>query len=942
MLMTKYITKENLHDPLSLTVTKIPLTIQYDAFMLGDFKIVLDISVLGGNIKGYFEIQGGSTPATLLDFYEDGSIMTREGSIPIATYGKKPVKLEIFYHVKTRLFDIYADGQAMVRDYSADIYTKLHHITVIFDKCVTFTVNLTSCGEQSEVKIENVDVCPMGERPVWDKEVIPAETTWFSDESNERNYMADKVSLHMRSGLVYANGQKILLRTLPYEDKGELMVPVEFFKIAYSIPCEVNGNSIILGNVGEFMFGKREALFRGSPVQLEASPKDVNGTVFLPLRSIVKHGLSHSLYYDTHAIHSGLVLISDKEIVLPEGEAFQRLNDFCFYFRPDKKQWLEDYRRSPLNGVHPRVMATGADFERIRFECETNAKKKRWKEILLSYCEDILQEPVLKYELRDGVRLMYVSDDFMVWMTNLGLAYQLTGDARYFHGAWKQIEAVSQFPDWNPVHHIDVGIMALGYGVAYDWFYHIMSPEQRGIMERCVKNNLFWIINEAHKSRYTPYGDPGMDDNHNTFCNAGVIACVIAFMDCYPEIGSTIASNTLRLLERYLKLFAPHGAYFEGPGYAAIGINYCVRLFASMEPTMKTLYCLDKAEAFSLSVDYLVNMQSDVLCFNFADNGPELRTCVGALWIYQHYGIRGKKDYIADFFAERSGWETVLCLLFYSVNEELGGGETESLDVYYPGEEIITMRDSFASGQVFAGIKAGETLYVHSHLDCGSFVFDALGKRWAHDLGADDYNLEYNWGFYEIFRRRPESHNTLIIDPDETEGFVLGSCAKILSYDSYSDHVITKIDMTELYGDKVTFAQRSFNFTDNRRSLVVRDEVSLTGNSTLYWMMYTDAEPRIMDKNTVILSDRNDSLKKVKVEFNSEGGMGEIVIEKPVPFPSSPQIPEQDPNNGFLKLYYMLTSSNKDVAITAKLTPLDAQTQASPLTDYCCSADSWT
>ena len=49
------------------------------------------------------------------------------------------------------------------------------------------------------------------------------------------------------------------------------------------------------------------------------------------------------------------------------------------------------------------------------------------------------------------------------------------------------------------------------------------------------------------------------------------------------------------------------------------------------------------------------------------------------------------------------------------------------------------------------------------------------------NLGADDYNLEYNWGFYEIFRRRPESHNTLIIDPDGDEGFVLGARADILS-----------------------------------------------------------------------------------------------------------------------------------------------------------------
>ena len=81
-----------------------------------------------------------------------------------------------------------------------------------------------------------------------------------------------------------------------------------------------------------------------------------------------------------------------------------------------------------------------------------------------------------------------------------------------------------------------------------------------------------------------------------------------------------------------------------------------------------------------------------------------------------------------------------------------------------------------------------------------------------------------------------------------------------------------------------------------------------------------------MDENTVMLSDRKDSSKRVEVAFHSEGGKGAIVLEKPVPFPSSPQIPEQDPNDGFLKLYYRLVASDKEVAITAKLTPLDAQT----------------
>lgn len=94
-------------------------------------------------------------------------------------------------------------------------------------------------------------------------------------------------------------------------------------------------------------------------------------------------GLKKSVYLDTTAISSGMVIISDEKFNPPENtDKLQVLNVFLFYFRPTAKQIGEDYRKSPVKGQHPRVMSTAGDFARIR------------------------------YELRGGVRLMYVSDDF--------------------------------------------------------------------------------------------------------------------------------------------------------------------------------------------------------------------------------------------------------------------------------------------------------------------------------------------------------------------------------------------------------------------------------------------------------------------------------------------------------------------------------------------------
>ena len=47
---------------------------------------------------------------------------------------------------------------------------------------------------------------------------------------------------------------------------------------------------------------------------------------------------------------------------------------------------------------------------------------------------------------------------------------------------------------------------------------------------------------------------------------------------------------------------------------------------------------------------------------------------------------------------------------------------------------------------MFVGIKAGTNRVNHSHLDLGTFVLDALGQRWAVDLGGDNYNLPGYFG----------------------------------------------------------------------------------------------------------------------------------------------------------------------------------------------------
>ncbi|MBE7050433.1 MAG: hypothetical protein E7394_06625 [Ruminococcaceae bacterium] len=913
---------------------------EFYTMVVGDAVFSFDFASVGGPVEGRMTFESGNEAGHALDFTLDGNVMSYNGA-KITQYGEEIKNIAVVFKANQQKFDIYVNRKAVL----FGCFTKIR-----FDKIVNVELYFRAPGEKAEVYLDNIMAYPTYEkvqggllydpdaRPQWDKNVILTDKTWFINEKAEYAFMSDKVSVHMRSGVVCANNKKITLKNMPYIKDTEFMVPGEFFEYAYGIKPVSDGNKVSLNNRIILDMNSPTMTVGTKKYDIAYSPEEKDGVLYLPLRAIAEKGLSKNIYHDTTAIHYGMVIISDIQIEPKTGDELQNLNDYCFYVRPTKEQWLADYNASPLKGIHPRVMATQDDFDRIKAEIQTNERKKKWFDNLISYCDARLEEPPLKYELRDGIRLMYVSDDFMNWTISYAFAYKITGDRKYFDAAWKQIESVANMPDWNPIHHIDVGIMALGFGVAYDWLYDVLSDDQRALMERAVKNNLYWIVNEAHQSFYTVYGDAGMEDNHNVYCNAGVIACVIAFMDTYPEIGSQIGAHTMRLLERYMWLFAPLGAYFEGPSYASISIYYTVRLFASMESTMGTLYGLDKAEAFDLSADYVMNMQSDAASYGFGDGDSGLKRCSGMFWIYNHYGIKGKKEAVADLSVDAIGMNAVDALLHYDVNPEESQTSGAGLTSYYSGEDLVLARNNFNPGQVYAGLKCGGTIHPHSHLDSGSFIFDAMGTRWAHDLGADDYNLEWNWGFYEIYRRRAESHNTLIINPDAGYGYELDGRAKFISYEDKPRGVIAKTDLTELYGDKVTSAKRGFFFTDNRRSLVVRDEVSLTGKSDLYWLMTVNSNVEILDNNTVILTKTTNASQKVKVEFISSTGDGTIEVGPAAPFPTSPQIPEQNQNKGYQRLSYKV-SGNGNINITAKITPMGFE--GSDISEYDKNMDSW-
>ncbi len=84
--------------------------------------------------------------------------------------------------------------------------------------------------------------------------------------------------------------------------------------------------------------------------------------------------------------------------------------------------------------------------------------------------------------------------------------------------------------------------------------------------------------------------------------------------------------------------------------------------------------------------------------------------------------------------------------------------------------ETTVLRGSWSDTKAtYVGLKGGTTTKgrEHSHLDLGSFVLDAIGQRWAVELGPPkDYTECYLQPpeRYQFYRASTLGHNTLVVN----------------------------------------------------------------------------------------------------------------------------------------------------------------------------------
>ena len=597
-----------------------------------------------------------------------------------------------------------------------------------------------------------------------------------------------------------------------------------------------------------------------------------------------------------------------------------------------------------LKPDHPRIIATEADFARVRELVNSDTPAAKWYARVRGSADRILAEPPAEYEIPDGVRLLSVSRKVLsrVWM--LATVCRVDGDGKFAERAIAEMLNAAAFKDWNPSHFLDTAEMTNALGTGYDWFHDELTVEQRDAVRGAIVEKGLKPALDAYESRAVGKERlfPNATHNWNQVCNGGIGIGALAIADEEPELAARVLHFGVSLVPAAMAHYAPKGGYPEGPMYWKYGTRYNIYFIAALESALGTDFGLHKAEGFGETGFFAIHMLGPSgKTFNYADAPDHVIADPCMFWLANRFD---HPEY-AEYQAEHTPGEP-LDLLWY--RPPTLPAEGLPLGCYFPYVEVVTMRSGWDSDALFVGFKAGNNQFNHGNLDMGSFVLDALGERWAMDPGREEYNLPGYWDRgangtrWHYYRERAEGHNTLVINPgdkpdqdpmakadmvavtgcgggpplsrDVEQASSLCPCATADLTPAYAEHVTSfarTIGMVRSTGGSPAARMRQGPEHQSEarcparpaalqgRLVEIRDCVSVRERAEIWWFMHTTADIELEDGGrTARLTQNGKSLTSRLVEPAGAA----FTVMPAAPLPTSPNPEGQNPNEGIRKL----------------------------------------
>ncbi|MBQ7573262.1 MAG: discoidin domain-containing protein [Clostridia bacterium] len=872
------------------------------------FVIEFDMSMGDNMFSGSLYLRGTQDNQYLLYFAADGTVSLATGEKVCTLQKGKWIHCAVVVDLTTTLIDVYVNNELLYKE--AEMPVSIPSTSI-----VRLYIGAGGTGSGGELFIDNYKIYdgtePRNESEIEENrsDVIMNDTnTLLSSEAEEKKLLSNCTAIAADGAYIAKGDEKIKLSASAYKDGKNFMVPLRAMAEAYGYETgyDYESKKVTVANVS---IKDGVIYYQDKPAEVKTAPVIRDGVSYISAEDFAKYIAQSNVDIYDH----GAAIFSDSKTSYNADEE-RKVWAYLFYERPSAEKILADFTEN-VRKEHPRVIVDQEQVDRIKRLYKNNDKYavKMYNAIVESANRYAKLKPTTWADY-STYKTLYVAREIRDRFYNLGFAYLMTGNKDYVQPVWEQIQVAAGFSEWGEIERfLGCGEMLGAFAVAYDWMYDCWSEEQRAFIEEAILKKGLQYSYQAYRGTL-PSSNPtnlkwySMEGNWNQVCNGGTAMAACAVIDIYPKECSLVLSDALRSNEFGLEAFYPLGSYSEGMGYQAYALRYLTTMYSTVKATLGTDYGMIKAPGLSNTFNFCFDLSGPSLITNNYHDSAETSSENAYLWWFADK--YDNKNYYDERVFQMENYVSVPSVydaVFYNP-EHVYSQSTQTtlpLDAYYPGEELVSLRGEWKNpNSAWISYHGGtNNMSMHGHIDTGTFILEMLGERWAKDLGSDTYSSSY-WtetGRPTYYRIRAEGHNTLVLNPDGSGGQITGeqSWSPVTRFESKAKGAISVIDMTNAYSDNAQSVQRGIMLCDDRRNVLMRDEMKLGAETDVYWFMHTDAKIEIIDANTAILTKNGARLKCV---MSSNLTSASFSILDASPLPTSPKNSANSENKGIQRL----------------------------------------
>lgn len=523
---------------------------------------------------------------------------------------------------------------------------------------------------------------------------------------------------------------------------------------------------------------------------------------------------------------------------------------------------------------HPRILLLEGEENQIRDLINSDDTWQKVHFAILEESNKILSRAELERNMI-GRRLLSTSRELLRRVFFLSYAFRMTGETKFLDKAEKEMLSVSGFSDWNPSHFLDVAEMTMGMGIGYDWLFIHLSESSREIIKSAIVNK---GLKPSLESSYNSWLRG--KNNWNQVCNAGMTFGAMAVQEDFPELSKQIIDRAVGTISLPMEAYKPDGVYPEGYSYWGYGTTFNVLFLSALEKLTTEDNGLAQTAGFLETAHFLKHMITPTGGnFTWGDCGTGTNLQPAMFWFAGKTGnpsaLWSEKQFLElDDFSKFKGIRELPALMIWGKNIPLHS-ISEPPERFWFGQgynPVAMMRSDWTSQAVYLGFKAGSPSVNHGHMDIGSFVVEADGRRWATDLGMQNYESLESLGMkifgkeqdaerWTIFRMNTFSHNVLIFDEQQQR---VNGYAKIDRTSDSDGFMFAVSDISSLYSGQANQVVRGVALLENNYVLI-RDEFETLDKTTkVRWQMVTGSNVQLGNREATLTN--GGKIMKLKVQ----------------------------------------------------------------------------